>query len=109
MLGSPAEEEERFAVTPLSENVTSSVSWNLLPFVKITSTLFAPLLASISAEAPEVLPTPTSPTIRSELSPAGPLNDAKVRVGTVGAPDPEDSNTAVTLTTSGTPRDISLS
>ena len=59
--------------------------------------MFAPLLARISAEAPELLPTPTSPTIRSELSPAGPLKDANVRFGTCGSPLPDASKTALTV------------
>ena len=77
--------------------------------MKQTSTLVVPLLARTIADAPVLLPTPTSPTIISVLSPLGPVKDDNVNDGIVGAPVPEDSNTACTSTTSATSRDTSLS
>ena len=67
---------------------------NLLVFLKQTSTLVVPFLARTIADAPELLPIPTSPRIRSALFPLGPVNDANVSAGTVGAPLPAASYTA---------------
>ena len=77
-------------------------------FVHI-STLSAPERARTYADAPEDLPIPISPTIISELSPLGPVKDAIVTSGIVGAPVPVDSNTAWTLTMSALSSETSLS
>ena len=70
---SPGVEEERIVLTPLSWNVTSSFVLNVLLFLYNTSTAFVPLLARTIAAAPELLPIPISPKIRSVLLALGPL------------------------------------
>ena len=74
-----------------------------------TSTFVVPFLERTCAAAPELLPTPISPTMTSVLLPLGPLNDPSVMLGMDASPVPDDSKTATIFTTSGTSRDISLS
>ena len=109
ILGSPDATLDNTALTPLSSKNTSSFSINADGFLNNTSTLVVPLRDNTCAAAPELFPTPISPTIKSVLSPLGPLYDPRVIFGIVGSPIPDDSNIAATLTTSGTSRDISLS
>ena len=109
ILGSPEFTFDSIALTPLSSKNTSSFSTKAEAFLNITSTFVVPFLDKTCAAAPELLPTPISPTITSVLSPLGPLYEPKVMFGIAALPVPDDSNTATMFTTSGTSRDISLS
>ena len=97
------------ALTPLSSKNTSSFSTNAEAFLNKTFTFVVPLLERTCAAAPELLPTPISPTIISVLLPLGPLYDPNVMSGIEASPLLDDSNTATIFTTSGTSNDISLS